>query len=418
MGLTPLLILAAAVNGPQIEVATLGGAPQIVAAQQRPNGTTSFALLGEQQRGSLLGITRTSVMLQTADEEIRLPLNEVVQLRWPHEIAAPAANSSQVVLTDGSVIRCTELTVGARDAELKGTAFGDITVDRQAIARVQFRESAALAGEWSELAGRNSRQDFLVVEKDKRVTEGEDVRIVKTLDHLQGVVTAITADEVQFRLDGNDVPVKRTNLFGVIYAAREPVDSEYNCLVESVRGDRLRASRVTCDATEMFVSTATGERLVIPLDQLARVDFSRERVQYLSDLEPRDVKYTPYFDLVHKLRRDSNQIGQPLRLQGRSFDRGLYLHSRTQLSYRLEGDYRRFQAVMGIDQLVEPNGDVHVVIKGDGQILLEADVRGDQPPRVLDLDVTDVLELEILVDFGQDLDISDHLDLADAKLLR
>ena len=61
---------------------------------------------------------------------------------------------------------------------------------------------------------------------------------------------------------------------------------------------------------------------------------------------------------------------------------------------------------------------MHVVISGDGNPLFEADVRGSDPPRELDLDVTDVRDLEILVDFGGDLDISDHLDLAEARVIK
>jgi hypothetical protein len=49
---------------------------------------------------------------------------------------------------------------------------------------------------------------------------------------------------------------------------------------------------------------------------------------------------------------------------------------------------------------------------------LESDVRGSDPPQNLDLDVAGVRDLEILVDFGGDLDIADHLDLADAKVVK
>ena len=63
-------------------------------------------------------------------------------------------------------------------------------------------------------------------------------------------------------------------------------------------------------------------------------------------------------------------------------------------------------------------GDVHVVISGDGKPLFEGDVRGSDEPRILDLDVAGIRDFEILVDFGGDLDIADHLDLADAKVIK
>jgi hypothetical protein len=73
---------------------------------------------------------------------------------------------------------------------------------------------------------------------------------------------------------------------------------------------------------------------------------------------------------------------------------------------------------MGIDALVGRRGNVRVVISADGKPLLETDVRGIDKPRLVDLDVSGRRELQILVDFGKDLDIADHLDLADARLIR
>jgi hypothetical protein len=156
----------------------------------------------------------------------------------------------------------------------------------------------------------------------------------------------------------------------------------------------------------------------VPDEQVLSLDFSSGKVRFLSQLEPREVKYTPFFDQVWTYCRDRPRDGGSLRLGNKEYARGLWIHSRTFLKYRLSGDYRRFQAVMGIDQAVAPLGNVHVVISGDGKTLLESDVRGSDPPQNLDLDVAGVRDLEILVDFGGDLDIADHLDLADAKVVK
>ena len=116
----------------------------------------------------------------------------------------------------------------------------------------------------------------------------------------------------------------------------------------------------------------------------------------------------------------NNIVPTPLRLGNKVYARGLCLHSKTQLKYRLGGEYRRLQTVIGIDHLVASNGygDCRLVISGDGKSLFEADVKAKDSPRPIDLDVEGVVMLEIQVDFGGNLDISDHLDLADAKLVK
>ncbi|HSG70030.1 MAG TPA: NPCBM/NEW2 domain-containing protein, partial [Planctomycetaceae bacterium] len=148
------------------------------------------------------------------------------------------------------------------------------------------------------------------------------------------------------------------------------------------------------------------------------VDFRPGRLVYLSEMKPRSEDYTPFFDVVWKIRNNQNFDGGAIRVGGKSYERGLCIHSRTLLSYRLAGEFRQFQAVMGIDELVGQKGHVRVTIKADARVLFEGDVSGGADPLPLDYDVAGVRDLEILVDFGEDLDIADHLALADARLIK
>jgi hypothetical protein len=84
----------------------------------------------------------------------------------------------------------------------------------------------------------------------------------------------------------------------------------------------------------------------------------------------------------------------------------------------MAGEYRRFQAVMGIEQLVGKNGNVHVVIRADNDVLYEGDVDGKDVPIPLDFEVSGKRDLEILVDFGAGTAIYDHLALAGARLVK
>ena len=59
--------------------------------------------------------------------------------------------------------------------------------------------------------------------------------------------------------------------------------------------------------------------------------------------------------------------------------------------------------------------NLKIVFSGDGKALFDSIIKGTDAPRNLDLDVTDVRDLEILVDFGNNVDIADHLDLGGAN---
>lgn len=107
----------------------------------------------------------------------------------------------------------------------------------------------------------------------------------------------------------------------------------------------------------------------------------------------------------------------------RSFARGLCIRPQTSLRYRLGGEYRRLQAIVGIDESVKDgNGDCDLTITGDGKQLVKLRVTSRDMARPIDLDVADIVMLEITVGFGGDattnVDLGDNLDLADAKLIK
>ncbi|RMF82449.1 MAG: hypothetical protein D6744_06075 [Planctomycetota bacterium] len=58
-------------------------------------------------------------------------------------------------------------------------------------------------------------------------------------------------------------------------------------------------------------------------------------------------------------------------------------------------------------------------VVGDGQVLWESpSVRGNQPPQELLVDVTGVRRLTLVVDYGADLDLSDHVIWALPRVMR
>jgi hypothetical protein len=59
-----------------------------------------------------------------------------------------------------------------------------------------------------------------------------------------------------------------------------------------------------------------------------------------------------------------------------------------------------------------------LVIQGDGKTLWEGEVRGSEPARNLEIEIAGIKRMEIVVDYGDDLDIGDRLDLGDARVTK
>jgi hypothetical protein len=366
-------------------------------------------LSGRRVTGTLVELSADHASMNSHGKDVRVPLAEVLELRTlrPRPAVPPDLKRPELALIDGSRLYWTALQISDRQVFVETPQLGKFTLPLTAVSSIRLALlDRQLVDAWKDLSARDVTQDMLVIAK------------ANVLDHLDGTVGTIDATNIHFVLDGEERTAKRQKVFGIVYARRNAEASKPVCELSNTSGDVLKPQTITWNAAQLNVGLIGGAQLVVPFEQVVSLDFSSGKIRYLSQLEPREVKYTPFFDQVWTFCRDRPRDGGSLRLGNKEYSRGLWIHSRTFLKYRLSGDFRRFQAVMGIDQAVAPLGNVHVVISGDGKTLLESDVRGSDPPQNLDLDVAGVRDLDILVDFGGDLDIADHLDLADAKVIK
>ncbi len=364
---------------------------------------------GEPRTGEWRGLSDGRVTLAVSGQETSIPLSEVLEVRFRSEAARLDKPVAVVMLWDGTTLSCSRLQVTEQKLKLTSPLLGELTLPQSDVANIRFADRFTSVDEqWAKLAERELKSDLLVIRK-------EDV-----LDYLDGFVVDLTDKSVKFLLDGEEELIKREKIFGLLFGRRPTGLKPAAVRIELVNGDVVLAASVIGSAQGLTAKLPSKAEVPLALEQLKALDLSQGKLRYLSQFEPRDVKYTPYFDVTWEYRRDTNMDGGPLRLGNKIYARGLCLHSKTQLKYRLGGEYRRLQTVIGIDHLVASNGygDCRLVISGDGKSLFEADVKAKDSPRLIDLDVAGVVMLEILVDFGGNLDISDHLDLADAKLVK
>ena len=373
-------------------------------------------LKGRSHAGELAELTAATLTLKTDGGEVKLPVSDLLSVQVKAAESAPAdAALPRVMLTDGSRISVKNLTTAADTAALETAQLGAVSVPLSAVRSVRLGAmDSAVERAWQELHERSSKRDLLVIRKGN------------ALDHVDGIVGSIDAQQVKFQLGREEVPVQREKVFGIIYARPASAAGKPIAEVQLAGDDALQVTSITSDGGGFRARLAAGPEVTLAPEAVRTLDFSLGKVRYLSQMDPEKVEYVPFFDYTWEYRRDTNNENKPLTLGGQRYARGLWIHSKTALTYRLGGQYRRFQAVMGIDENLESSVrqqpdicNVHVLIRGDGRTLLERDVKGTDSPQPLDLDVTGVRFLEIIVDFGEPFnDIGDHLDLADARVIK
>ncbi|UCD49240.1 MAG: NPCBM/NEW2 domain-containing protein [Phycisphaerales bacterium] len=116
-----------------------------------------------------------------------------------------------------------------------------------------------------------------------------------------------------------------------------------------------------------------------------------------------------------RARKDQSVDGNPLRIAGKTFEKGLGTHADSRLYVKLDGGSRRFSALVGIDDEAGRFGSVEFRVLADGEeVYKSGTIRSGQAARPVDVEVTGVDMLVLIVDAGPDGMNFDHADWANA----
>jgi hypothetical protein len=395
-------------------------------------------LAGPDLAGTLESLTSEEIVLQASGGGERVPVAAVLALVPQRAVEVPLDEfpldgpSARVELIDGSQLVAVgyEVSQGKARVTLPGGRTAELPA-RSVLAVLLARQDDSLRKQWQEIRAVKAAQDVIVIRKAP--ADGAAAAPRFTLDYLEGVLHDVSPLAVTFQFDGDKIDVRREKVEGLIYY--QPAGRELAAAVARVSdstGSSWNALSLALVGDELRVATPAGATVAIPLAHLVKIDYSVGKVVTLADLEPETIEWTPYLAIgltppslarLYQPRRGRGFDGQPLRLRAVEGEArppdcsdGLAIHSRTLLVYRLPGEYRRFTALVGIDQSVADEGSVRLEISGDQNKLLDRVVSGADGTISLDLDVTGVRRLKILVDFGEGLDIKDHLDLCKARV--
>ncbi len=382
---------------------------------------------GEAITGELTSIDSVGLALKTSDGEKKLTFASLKGVKFPLAERSPEPHSGPVVeLIDGTLLpvesyvsRRGEATIGFRMGEIK-TSTRNI---RSVLLRSQ-RNLAKLQAAWHEIIESDRQGDVAVVRRT-RSTEGE--RVEHSLDQLEGVLHDVDAEQIEFALDGEKRKVPITKLEGIVYFHSQQVHIE-NAAAKlfTTRGAEISVKSIALAGDAVTITTPASVQLTIPQGDLLSVQFSGGDVVYLSDMKPQSSTWQPFIptrigerlNRLYAPRMDEASDGGKLRLEpgGDVYEKGLAVHSRTELVYRLPDAFARLQAEVGLDPRFRNAGDVELVIKTETAELFRHRLTPKNPRMKVDVEISGARRLTILVDFGEGWDVADHLNLCDARV--
>lgn len=384
-------------------------------------------------------------LLNSAGESDAMPLDQVLRIDLNYNNSRTVASPNmQVHLIDQSHVGVTQYFTQGDQALLSEPS--NFTASQQpfsisldAVQAVRLLplgpNSANVAKQWNDIRNLDPTGDLIVIRPPGTTT----------LNYVEGTLGDVTPEAVQFNLEGEDIQVNRNKVFGLIYF-RNPNDHSQPAARVEGPNLRLSATAVSGDGQTLAIKTQHFGLLNLPTARLFSIDYSSDRLQYLSDLESMENKWTPppggasLPSLLGSFARDRGLYNDQLLLEYPAeslpadlassaginariaFTKGLAIRSRSQVSYRIPTGFSNFRATAGIDPRSSATGEVELTLLADGKELLKQVIRGGNEPVEVDCDIEGNREFTIVVDYGTPAAIGagagDNLHLAEARFTK
>ena len=315
---------------------------------------------------------------------------------------------STLSLTDGGVLH--GRVTGAQDESVlvETIDLGGIRVPLELISRIE-----------SERASQPSYRES--VKWFNRATKSDEDRVLLTNgDVVRGFVTAIDGEGVSIESELGETAIPRRLVVAVYLASTPPPPLNQPHLILSFRSSgRLTVTDLEWSGNVVEARLRDGQQVRIEAERITRVDVVGGKWEWLSTHTPISYQHTPMLSLGWERVNDRNVLGGPLRVADETFERGVGVHSRSNLTYDLRGKYREFVTYLGIDDASGPLADVSARILVDGKRGFEKTgiTRGTLHGPIR-LDVTKANRIELIVDFGKNGDLQDRFNWIEPALIR
>jgi hypothetical protein len=306
---------------------------------------------------------------------------------------------------------------GGETFVVRSGTLGDVAVAVDRLARITFVERAVGAG----------AQAF-GIPVDTAGDEGLFRRAERGFDLVLGALHRFGDDAVLFAAEGRDEPrpVPYAELAAI--ALRDGFEREEpaTAMLVTRTGDRVGVDFVGYDDGAFRFRLEGGREARVDAGEVSALTFFGPGRLFLSDLPLEAAVERSYFaegdEPLHPHRRDRSVTGRFLVAGGRTFAKGLGVHSRSALAWRVPEGVRHFRTLVGVDDEVldlEVRGVARVAVRLDDEVLFDGEVRsGTQPHDLGRLAVRPGAVLTLEVDFGSGLDLGDRVDWLQAVFLK
>lgn len=386
---------------------------------------------GKTVQGTVVGVEGDSLLLKGGDgTPVKVSVKTLAEVNLGNKVVVPLPGEvfDEIELTDGSLLRVANAgtlikklaftvtpAVSVKDVPPPTVALGY----KHVFYWLRKANTGAVRADWKlKVVEKRGKQDLLVLYSE-----------ATGFEPLEGAFGAGTEDgtTIEFEDGGGKKPggYPLTKITGGLLFAHPPeaVLPPTAGRVFDVFGNNLLATSVAIDEKTGKVTVKTVSGAVVEYASIAaisRMDFAQGNVKYLAELDPTVDAPPPVPNEPHQpFLVGKSRAGDGLRVGGKAYAKGVWVAPDSTLKYNLNGNYREFKAIVGIDDAVPvATSKVTLVVEVDGQKLVSQTFEKtlkENKPLELNLNVKDAKELKITVE-REALFSGEGLNFADARL--
>ena len=353
------------------------------------------------------------------DREQIIPLEKLVRWSTPQT----SAESGEIILTDGSHLVLAEAWIGepvlhldAETLQVRAKGFGKLSIPREKIRALLLHPPAGHQQRLElldDILSSHERGDRLLMSSGDRLM-GQCLGIGKKI----GFAIPLQAKPLELDLDAKVVaitfgqPVLRGSLGRLVVGLQD--------------GSLLYAKSLATSANQLQLKLACDLELSgSNLPDVVHLRSLTASMDSLSDLEPAAYRHVPYLDIPWPLRRDRNVLGGPLHVSGRTYPKGLGIHTASRLTYDLPQGriqkHSRFLAEVALDDAASDRGSVVFrvylrVASGWEQAYASPVLRGGESPQRVIVELGEASQIALTADYADRGDERDYANWLDARL--
>jgi hypothetical protein len=314
------------------------------------------------------------------------------------------------LLANGDRLRGILQRATAENLELNSELLGDVSIPLEQV-------RAMLPNPPADRPARERFCSRLAADRRKH-----DIVVLGNGDEISGTFlelgdAAVRIETAQGAIDINRAEVRAVAMSSDLVSASRPEHLYAQIMLAD--GSEVSLLQAWTEGLRLRGQSAFGRELSIPLSQVIAMEFRNGRATYVSDLEPADYRHTPYLGVEYDWQRDRSVLGNVQSIRGQVFRKGVGVHSRSELSYDLDGSHRRFEAVAGVDDETGGHGSVVFRVVLDGKVAWESEpLTGRSRTQPVRVELGASKRITLVVDFAELGDVQDHADWGDARLVR